>query len=157
MPNSNQKTINVNNVAIPIATIISLLGFVMWATYEFAKDRQALKDDLKHEFSIELKAQREIIEQIKGVIITIKERQQYQIENLWSKKDHMLWCYETQKKNTNFTCPDYNSWKDHGLLGKYEKFGLNTLEQKREEDSNSIIQNWTRQNQLTEDVKVKKQ
>ena len=129
----------------------------MWATYEFAKDRQALKDELKQEFSIELRAQSEIIEHLKGVIITIKERQQYQPDNLWTKKDHMLWCYETQKKNTNFTCPDYNSWKDHGLLGKYEKFGLNSIEQRHEEDTNSIIQNWTRQNQLTEDVKVKKQ
>lgn len=157
MTNNNQKPININNVAFPLATIFSLLSFVMWATFEFAKDRQALKDELKREFSIELKAQRELIEQIKNVIIIVKERQKYQLDNLWSKKDHMLWCYETQKKNNNFNCPDYNSWKDHGLLGKYENYGVNTLDQKNEEDVNSIIQNWTRQNQLTEDLKVKKQ
>jgi hypothetical protein len=66
----------------------------MWATFEFAKDRQALKDDLKREFAIELKAQREVIEQVKSVIITIKERQTIQLENVWTKKDHQIWCYE---------------------------------------------------------------
>ena len=91
--NNTPRTVNVNNVAIPIATIISLLSFVMWATFEFAKDRQALKDDIKHEFSVEMKDHRDLIEQIKGVIITIRERQTHYIENMWTKKDHLIWCY----------------------------------------------------------------
>ena len=155
---SNQKTVNVNNVAIPIATIISLLGFVMWATFEFAKDRQALKDELQKAFSTELRAQREIIEQIKGVIISIRERQTYYLENVWTKKDHMLWCYETQKRNSTFNCPDYNSWKDHGLLGGYEKQGFDPRNQQRENMSNQLIQTWTNQNkQVVEDSKTKKE
>ena len=145
--NSNQKTINVNNVALPIATIISLLSFAVWGTQEFLKIHETLKHDIQREVSVEIKAQREMIEHIKGVIITIKERQQYQLENVWSKKDHMLWCYETQKKNSNFICPDYNSWRDNGLLDKYDrKYEMQPMDSRG-------FHTWPRPNQLTEDVK----
>lgn len=149
--NNTPRTVNVNNVAIPIATIISLLSFVMWATFEFAKDRQALKDDIKHEFSVEMKAHRDLIEQIKGVIITIRERQTHYIENMWTKKDHMIWCYEVQKRNTNFSCPDYNALKDYGLLGNFERFGQdNSAEERQESKSNIIIKQWSKENQNLE-------
>lgn len=68
------------------------------------------------------------------------------------KKDHMLWCYEIQKRNSGFVCPDYNSLRDHGLLGNYEKYGLNSLEQRHEKESNTIIKSWQSNQVKTENM-----
>ena len=42
------------------------------------------------------------------------------LDEAWTKNDLALWCYEVQKKNENFQCPDYEELKRLGLFSHRE-------------------------------------
>lgn len=42
-------------------------------------------------------------------------------DNVWTKNDMALWCYEVQRRNKNFECPDYETLKRLGLVGSDER------------------------------------
>ena len=159
--NNSSKNVNVNNITIPLVTIVSIISFAMWGTYEFAKDRQTLKDELQKEFAIELRLQREAMEQIRSVIITIREKQQYQIDSNWTKIDHHRWCMEAQKKNAGFVCPEYNPWENKGGMilptSPFQQFGttVSPSNTTKEEQTNNTVQEWSRIKESNKDISKK--
>lgn len=101
------ENVNVNNISVPFLTIITLVGFVVMGTYQFFADRQAIKDELKKEFTMELREQKALLDEIKNVIIFMQDKQKYLLENVWTRKDHRIWCFENQQKDATLICMDH--------------------------------------------------
>ena len=77
------------------------------------------RDDSQHHQSID-RVDRKLSD-IKIVIEKILESHEYLVENVWTKGDLALWCYEVSRKNKEFVCPDYETLKRLGLFGNVEQ------------------------------------
>lgn len=49
------------------------------------------------------------------------EHHEFLTDNVWTKNDLALWCYEVQRRNQNFECPDYETLRRLGLFGSDER------------------------------------
>lgn len=106
MPNRNETFHHITN--------ISVITFFCWLIIS-AFDA---KDKITGDFRKELK---ETTQKFDSDLKMIKDQNERLLENFWTKKDQLIWCYEIQKKNQGFVCPDYNFLKQQGLLGTYEQ------------------------------------
>lgn len=84
-----------------------------------AEIRSIKNDDTSHHEVLDLLNKR--LDQIQTVLERTLEHHQYLVDNVWTKSDLALWCYEVQRKNAGFECPSYESLRQLGLIGGDEK------------------------------------
>ena len=61
------------------------------------------------------------LDEIQRVLQRTLEHHEFLVDNVWTKGDLALWCYEVQRKNENFVCPNYETLKQLGLISNNEK------------------------------------
>lgn len=106
---------DIRNVTVPLIFIFSIVGFFMWTTYIVMSEKSKLKDDIENDLgSLQNK-----VNEDRASIITLKERQQYVLENIWTKQDHTIWCYELQRQNPSITCPAHESTKNGKVTNEH--------------------------------------
>jgi len=49
--------------------------------------------------------QNEILSRLNEVVMKLRERQLFVLQNIWTEDDHIAWCKEVQLKNQNWVCP----------------------------------------------------
>lgn len=188
IPPHEHSQVDVRTISAPILTMISLVGFVVWATWVVTTERYKIRDEfeaqiqqntedirkldaydhdtlaketekmkleilaLHDELKMEqeqiqgtIKQQNEVIGRIRELLVKVRERQLYVLENIWTRDDHNNWCREVEKKNPNWVCPLYESADRKRFLLNPEQQGINNslsedLKRALEEDPNQLWQ-----------------
>lgn len=152
---SSEKTrvLDVTSLSNPVVTTVSIVLFFIWATnkvlqekYDFIKEVNDRAISMEDKLSGEYNQLNSLVEMLVQKTNTLTYRQNFVLSNLWSKRDHMLWCGEAEKINKDFKCLDYDALKRSGLLGTYEKHGLNDSSTNNiikdiEKDADNLLEN----------------
>lgn len=112
--NHNGYGIDIRNISVPLLTNISVISFFCWLIIGAFDAKDKITDDFRKEL-------KETTIKFDADLKKIQDQNERLLENFWTKKDQLIWCYEIQKKNQGFVCPDYNFLKQQGLLGTYEQ------------------------------------
>lgn len=112
--NQSYGGIDIRNISVPLLTNISVITFFCWLIIGAFDAKDNLTDDFRKEL-------KETTQKFDSDFKMIKDQNERLLENFWTKKDQLIWCYEIQKKNQGFVCPDYNFLKQQGLLGTCEQ------------------------------------
>lgn len=143
-----QESVDLKNIKAPVITLLSIAGMIVWATNSVWEQKQNFRQELSVEVNKKLdelgekhkeifgtlKQQQDLLHQIEEAIATLKRRQRFIVENIWTQKDHAIWCYEAQRSNKDFVCPD-DVLKKSGLIGT-DKFSDHV-----DRDRNQILKN----------------
>lgn len=130
------SSVDIKNITAPVITLLSIAGMIIWATNSVWEQKEAIKNEFRQHVSETLekiedqhremsgtsRQQQELIHQLEDVIKIMKHRQRFILENVWTQKEHAIWCYEAQKKNQNFICPDEDLRKS-GIIGSEKYLG----------------------------------
>jgi hypothetical protein len=106
-PQSRQESINdlaptdVRRLTLPVVTIIGLVSFFAWFTWEAAIERSAIRHRLTSIEAVDVSIQRQH-DNIISIFRTHAERS----AETWTKNDHDLWCLKAQIQNPGWKCPD---------------------------------------------------
>jgi len=87
-----------------------------------------LKDQIKDaedHYNMTNKQHDALIDKMKDLLLAIRERQVYVLENIWTKSNHNTWCHEAEALNPNWKCPSYQTLLNNGLIGSEEQHGIN--------------------------------
>lgn len=122
--------------------VISIIGFTGWLVSTSIQEKYSIKQEIKDAIILyaerheQMDARREaqhdaieakhieLLEKLSVLTERLKTNQNYVLQNIWTKQDHLLWCYEVEKRNPNFKCPPYEMLKQLGLIGTEEKQNL---------------------------------
>lgn len=137
---------DIRQVSMPVLMLIGVIAFVSWATWTGATERYRIKELVyteiqilrkEHESKITqhineqmaqinllegtIRQQNEVINRIHDLLIRVRERQTYVLENLWTKDDHDNWCRQMELTHPDFKCEPYSS----GNGKMYKSGGIN--------------------------------
>lgn len=130
------SSVDIRTITAPILTLLSIAGMIVWATTSVWEQKEALKNDIRVEIK-ELNSEwkehlmivdgtirqyKDLLHQMEDTILIMKFRQKFMLENMWTRKDHAIWCREMERTNKQFTCPD-EDLKRSGLIGSDKYIG----------------------------------
>lgn len=130
------SSVDIRTITAPILTLLSIAGMIIWATTSVWQQKEALKNDIRvemKEYNAEwdehlksvkgtLRQYQDLLHQLEDTIVIMKYRQKFLMENIWTKRDHAIWCHELERQNNNFRCPD-KDLKNSGLIGSDKYVG----------------------------------
>jgi hypothetical protein len=136
VPQHSHPSVDIRTITAPILTLLSIAGMIVWATTSVWQQKEALKNEIRlemkelsHEWKEHLESvegttrqYRELIHQMEDALTIMKYRQKFMLENMWTKRDHAIWCRELERTNKNFVCPD-EDLRRSGLIGSDKYIG----------------------------------
>lgn len=136
IPQHSHSSVDIRTITAPILTLLSIAGMIVWATTSVWEQKEALKNEVRVEIKEinqeykehldmvngTLRQYQELISQMEDVLLIMKYRQKFLLENMWSKRDHAIWCREMERISEQFKCPD-EDLKRSGLIGSDSYIG----------------------------------
>jgi len=130
------SSVDIRTITAPILTLLSIAGMIIWATTSVWQQKEDLKNDLRveiREINTEwknhlatvdgtLRQYKDLLHQMEDTLLLMKYRQKFILGNMWTKREHAIWCRELERTNKNFTCPDADLQRS-GLIGSDKYIG----------------------------------